>query len=715
MTSFQGTLSHPLDQWQKDAIASMDKGHSVFAAVPTGSGKTIVAEYAVHLSMTTKKKVVYTSPLKAISNQKFNDFSKKFPSVGIITGDIQLNESADVILMTTEILRKMLGVSDPRINEIGWVIFDEVHYMSDKNRGTVWEESLILMPDHIRCVFLSATVPNADAFASWYSGMHSHPVDVFSISKRPVPLTFSVVSKDGISDIGSFDSIKADEPTVVDNSTVKLLLEKELTPAIVFSCNRKRVETVALRLSRQGGIVTTYQSNAIKKEFDDLLRKVGTTDTFHIKYREYASEGVGVHHAGMLPYCKEIIEQLFCSGKLPILVSTETFAMGVNGPARSVVFESLEKFDGNETRMFHPHEFIQMAGRAGRRGFDTQGTVIVLHDPKIPRDTVGKLTKGKPKALQSSMYMTPQLVLQCTQRNTNLTDIIQSSFETFNAFVPTDEEITQVRKYENQTRSWQILLAHQELWRFFKGHECILDSGVRGKLMDDRNKVMGSDGVMYSRGIVEVLGVNLGKIKVKSMDAQIEIGKLKKTSRVDRPERYDKIQEYSQLSELNDRLLSECREIYSWLEDEKLIIDGVVTPLGKIACGISSICPVLGTKLITNAVDIDIVHAIATFPSEASESVGKALKLPFPGTPKRVNWNLVRSAGEWYNGKTLDSICDEYGIMPGNFFQMMIQCKNTLMELISVVPEKENTIKDVLEDILTKINRDSILVKSLYV
>jgi superfamily II RNA helicase len=214
---------------------------------------------------------------------------------------------------------------------------------------------------------------------------------------------------------------------------------------------------------------------------------------------------------------------------------------------------------------------------------------------------------------------------------------------------------------------------------------------------------------------MEVLGVNLGKIKAKSMDAQIEIGKLKKTPRVDRPERYDKIQEYTQLSELNDRLLSECREIYSWLEDEKLIIDGNVTPLGKIACGISSICPVLGTKLITNATDIDIVHAIAIFPSKSSESIGKALILPFPGTPKRINWNLVRSAGEWYNGKTLDNICDEYGIMPGNFFQMMIQCKNTLMELISVVPANDNAAKDILEDILIKINRDSILVKSLYI
>jgi superfamily II RNA helicase len=711
--SFQDTLSHPLDQWQLDAIASMDKGHSVFAAVPTGSGKTIIAEYAAHLSSAKQKKVIYTAPLKAISNQKFHDFSKKFPSVGIITGDIQLNETAEIVLMTTEILRKMLGVHDPRLNDVEWVIFDEIHYMSDDHRGTVWEESLILLPDNIRCVFLSATVPNADAFATWYSGMHQHQVDVFSISKRPVPLTFNVVSKDDIFDIDMFDKLKASEPTVVDNTVVKLLMKEELLPAIVFSCNKKRIETVARRLSRQGGIVTTYESKAIKKVFDDLLRKVGTTDTFHIKYREYAIEGVGVHHAGMLPYCKEIIEQLFCSGMLPILVSTETFAMGVNGPARSVVFESLEKFDGDEHRMFHPHEFIQMAGRAGRRGFDTKGTVIVLHDPKIPRDVVGKLIKGKPKALKSSMYMTPQLVLQCTQRRIELADIIQSSFETFNTIRPTDEELETTKAYDKQTKSWRILLAHKELWKLWQDHECVLETGIRGKIIEAKAnyKVLGSDGNTYTRGIVEILGVNFAKLKVKGMVAQLEIGKLKKLPRVDKPDRYDMITEYLQLAVRNEVLLEECREWYAWLEDEELLSQGEVTPLGIIACGISSICPALGTKLLDQtAKDMDIIHAVATFPASATESVGEEVRTPFETyCPGQVNWNMVRAAGSWYAGDSLETICAKYDVFEGNFFQCMTQVKNVIMELISVAPEKTK-----LENILEKIDRDCLKVKSLY-
>jgi superfamily II RNA helicase len=706
--SFLDGLKHSLDHWQLDAIASMEKNHSVFCAVPTGSGKTILAEYAAFIS----NKVIYTSPLKAISNQKYHDFSEKFESVGILTGDVQVNEDANILILTTEILRKMLAVSDPRLNEVSWIIFDEVHYMNDAARGTVWEESLILLPDHIRCVFLSATVPNANAFAKWYSDMHSHTVDTFSISKRPVPLTFKVIA-DRMYDIDEFDSIVADEPTIVDHDVIKILFEEKLTPSIVFSCNKKRIETVARRLARRGGFIAKYESNAIKKAFDDLLRKVGTTETFHVKYREYAIEGVGCHHAGMLPYCKEIIEHLFCAGMLPILVSTETFAIGVNAPARSVVFESLEKFDGNEHRMFCPHEFVQMAGRAGRRGFDVDGRVIVLHDPTIPKDTVGKLVRGKPQPLRSSMYMSPQLVLQCVQRRIDIAKIIESSFETFTAFKPSDEELEQARAYERQTKSWRILLAHKELWKFWKDHECVLETGVRGKIVDAKPnyKVFGEDGNAYTRGIVEIIDVDWKKIKIKGMIAQLEIGKLKKRPHVDKPERYDQIDEYMQLSECNDAMFEEYRSLYDWLVTEKLIADGEITPLGEIACGISSMCPALGTRLLdTSAKDADIVHAIATFPAEATESIGEELLSPYDAYgPSRVNWNLVRAAGEWYRGSSMEEVCATYDLFEGNTYMCLTQVKNILMELIAVAPEKAK-----LESILEKIDRDCLKVKSLY-
>jgi superfamily II RNA helicase len=416
----------------------------------------------------------------------------------------------------------------------------------------------------------------------------------------------------------------------------------------------------------------------------------------------------------MLPYCKEIIEQLFCSGMLPILVSTETFAMGVNGPARSVVFESLEKFDGNEHRMFHPHEFIQMAGRAGRRGFDTEGSVIVLRDPNIPRGTVGKLITGKPQPLRSSMYMTPQLVLQCVQRRIDIAKIVESSFETFTAFKPSDEELDLSRSYDRQTKSWRILLAHKELWKFWKDHECVLETGIRGKIVDSKPnyKVFGDDGNVYTRGIVEILDVNWSKIKIKGMVAQLEIGKLKKNARVDKPEGYDAVNEYIQLAECNNALIDEYHALYEWLEKEKLICDREITPLGEIACGISSMCPVLGAKLLdASARELDIVHAVATFPAETTESIGEELVTPYDAYgPTRVNWNLVRATGEWYGGKSLEDICALFDIFEGNIFQTLTQVKNVLMELVAVAPDKTK-----LEKILERIDRDCLKVRSLYV
>jgi superfamily II RNA helicase len=707
MSGFMNSLGYELDQWQKDAAASMSKGHSVFAAVPTGSGKTFLAEYAATLG----KKVIYTAPLKAISNQKYHDFSKKFPSVGIITGDIQINEDADLLVMTQEVFRKMIGAKDPRLADIEWVVFDEIHYMSDDSRGTVWEESLILIPDEIRCVFLSATVPNAREFASWFSKMHSHPVDVFSISKRPVPLTFHVATDTDIKDIGAFDSIKSFKPTVVDTPVVDLLKQQDLLPAIVFSCSKTRIEAVARKLSK-GDLVTSYQSNAIKKKFDDLLRKTGATD-FFMKYRDYAAGGVGVHHAGMMPHCKEIIEHLFCSGMLPVLVSTETFAVGVNGPARTVVFESLEKFDGYERRMFQPHEFIQMAGRAGRRGFDTSGHVIVLHDPTIPRGEVAKLTRGTARPLKSSLAMTPQFVMQSIQRSIDIEGVIKSSFDAFTTATGDAESFVAAKAYEAQTAAWRTALAHPSIWPYLKNCKCLLENGVRGSITEARPayRVHGEDGEVYTSGITEILDAPFKKMKLRDMDAQLAVGKLKTTPRVEKPERYDHVLEAMALDEHQRRLICEYRDIRRWLEMELLVANGVLTPLGEIAAGISSMCPVAATKVMNRgATDRDALSTVAAFCAERTQPTGERVKFSLEGyAPKCVDWSLVRSALDWFDGVDMNTICQRYNQFEGNVFQHLLRIKNVLNELISA-----DTETPIIEEMLSKIDRDCLRIRSLY-
>jgi superfamily II RNA helicase len=721
MNSFAELFDHPLDDFQFAAIDSMSKNHSVFVAAHTGAGKTVLAEYAYFLSDDTK--MIYTAPLKAISNQKYHDFCKKFGSnnVGIMTGDVVKNDTAKLVIMTTEIFRTLVISKDERLTSVKWVIYDEIHYMNSADRGTVWEESLILMPNTMRAVFLSATVPNAFAFAKWFGKMKHHIVDVVSTHRRPVPLSFDVIHENTIKNIGEFDKIKADEPTVITKDVVDLLKTNELTPCIVFTCNKKRIDLLANRLYKSAGFVTVYESKNIRKRFEDLLRKCTLTedDVFHIKYIEYASKGIGVHHAGMIPYCKEIVEILFCEGLLPVLLSTETFAMGVNGPAHSVVFESLHKFDGNENRLFKEHEFVQMAGRAGRRGFDSEGRVFVLHDPMVEKGAVAKLIRGTPEPLRSSLRISSGLVLRCIQRRINVEDIINNSFDSFCAFTPTDDQRRLVKTYNEQTNLWRDIVNRPEIWKFVKkGDECALDVGIRGTFSDVAKngsyKVLGVDGNMYTRGVVEILGLNFKKMKIKDFETACAVSKLKNISRVDRPDDYDKIMEYEQLEETNHRLLAEYRDYVEWLKSENMIHEEDLTPIGEMACGISSICPVLGTKLLDDSVDdSDIIRAISTFPAATdASSIGNRANLRFEEfCPRFVNWNLVEGVGMWFEGRDIRDICEELHIFEGALVQVMMQVRNTLLELIAV--KSDDSTK--LQNIYDTFYRGILKTSSLYV
>ena len=717
--SFESTFSHPLDDLQKQGITSMANNNSVFAAMPTGSGKTIFAEYSWYLSREAGTKMIYTAPLKAISNQKYSDFSRKFgeDNVGIITGDVVVNENADLLIMTTEILRALVFSRDGRLNNVKWVVFDEIHYLNDPSRGSVYEETLILMPNDMRAVFLSATVPNANEFATWFGGLKNHQVDVVFTTKRPVPLSFRVISNNEIKDIIEFDKIKTDAPTVIDKKLVKLLQDNQMTPSIFFSCNKIRIEALANRLSKEGDIVSVYESKNIRKNFEDLLRKYKIPEeyTFHQKYMGYAVEGIAVHHAGMPPYVKEIIEMLFCKGMLPILISTETFAVGVNGPARSVVFESLYKFDGSEHRIFKESEFVQMAGRAGRRGFDTEGSVFVLYDPTVPKNTMAKLIVGKPEALRSSLKMSAGFVLRCMQRNIDVEDVIKGTFDSFSSYKPTTTELAQGRLFETKRVSWKMLLSRVDIWKFVKvGMECTMESGGLGVFSEVASngayKVVLEDGSIASSGVVEIdMKLNM---KIKDFDSALILSKLKNIGPVMRPENHDDIMEYIQSSNINNGLLNDYREYKKWLESETLCDELTLTPLGEIAACIGSICPVLGAKLLAGDIaDGDIVAIVSTFSAARdSSSPGKALLLPFADyCPVGVDWDLVRGVKQWFGGESIEEICKTGNMFEGNLISCITQTRNAIMELINASGPNEK-----LQNIHEKLNRGVVKFGSLY-
>lgn len=433
-----------LDPFQREAVGHIERGESVLVAAHTSAGKTAVAEYAIAKSLRDKQRVIYTSPIKALSNQKYRDLQEEFGDVGLMTGDMTINPHATCLIMTTEILRSMLYRGSEVVREVAWVIYDEVHYMRDKERGVVWEESIILLPHKVRFVFLSATIPNAPAFVSWISRIHHQPCHVVYTDYRPVPLQhyafpagaeglFLVVDEQGkfrednfqkamallqpnpMTDIGGDKGGKKVTKNIQNDllKIINLIMAKALQPAIVFSFSKKDCESYALKMSafefnsnEEKRLVEEVFLNAIEalSEDDKTLPQITTL-------LPLLKRGVGIHHGGLLPILKEVIEILFQEGLIKLLFATETFSIGINMPAKTVVFTKTRKYDGAEFRWITSGEYIQMSGRAGRRGKDDKGIVIQMLDEKMEPEVAKNMVYGASDPLYSSYHIGYNMVL----------------------------------------------------------------------------------------------------------------------------------------------------------------------------------------------------------------------------------------------------------------------------------------------------------------
>ncbi|KAG2378787.1 hypothetical protein C9374_007935 [Naegleria lovaniensis] len=445
-----------LDAFQRQAVRAIELSQSVLVSAHTSAGKTAVAEYAIAKSLKDGSRVIYTSPIKALSNQKFRELQEEFTDVGLMTGDVTINPNSSCIVMTTEILRSMLYRGSEILNEVQWVIFDEVHYMRDKERGVVWEETLILLPNSVKYVFLSATIPNATEFAGWIAKLKGQPVHVVYTDYRPTPLQHYIypVGGEGIHLVVEKHSFKednwkkaiedltnassqvnnnssgssskrgggssgggTDRKKRVDTSLVKLvnmIMKRNFQPVIVFSFSRKECESRAVSLSKSNfndeeemSLVAEVFNNAIDS-LNDEDKKLPQVETM----LPLLQKGIGVHHSGLLPIMKEVIEILFQEGLIKVLFATETFAMGLNMPAKTVLFTGIEKFDGQITRRLTSGEYIQMSGRAGRRGLDDKGIVIlILDDPEMREEDARQLMNGIADCLNSSFHLSYYMVL----------------------------------------------------------------------------------------------------------------------------------------------------------------------------------------------------------------------------------------------------------------------------------------------------------------
>ncbi|KAI9930873.1 hypothetical protein ASPWEDRAFT_100680 [Aspergillus wentii DTO 134E9] len=443
-----------LDPFQQVAVSSIQREESVLVSAHTSAGKTVVAEYAIAQSLKNNQRVIYTSPIKALSNQKYREFAADFGDVGLMTGDVTINPTATCLVMTTEILRSMLYRGSEIMREVAWVVFDEIHYMRDATRGVVWEETIILLPDKVRYVFLSATIPNAMQFAEWVTKMHNQPCHVVYTDFRPTPLQhyFFPAGAEGIHLIvdekgvfreenfqkamGSIADKKGDDPADAlakrkgkgkDKKLnkggkegpadiykiVRMVMIKNLNPVIVFSFSKRECESCALNMSSLA-FNDDSEKEMVSKVFDSAIEMLSEEDRNLPQIQNILPllrRGIGVHHSGLLPILKETIEILFQEGLIKVLFATETFSIGLNMPAKTVVFTSVRKFDGFSQRWVTPSEFVQMSGRAGRRGLDDRGIVIMMVGEEMDPAVAKEIVRGEQDRLNSAFHLGYNMIL----------------------------------------------------------------------------------------------------------------------------------------------------------------------------------------------------------------------------------------------------------------------------------------------------------------
>ena len=474
--SFLELLDFALDPFQEQACHALAKGKGVLVAAPTGAGKTIVGEFAIHLAIEKNQKVFYTTPIKALSNQKFSELVSRYgpERVGLLTGDTNTNSDAQIVVMTTEVLRNMIYANSDSLIELGFVVMDEVHYLADRFRGAVWEEVILHLPKDVKLVSLSATVSNAEEFGAWLEEVRGDTEIVVS-EHRPVPLDQHVLFGDELMELfaagsknqrvnaelvqkhssklripigkytkgkkpkGELDRRFSRIPKVSKPEVVEILEDNDLLPAIFFIFSRVGCDA-AVRACHQYGVrLTTREEQAeIRYLVEEKTASIADEDLATLGYFEWLSgleRGVAAHHAGMLPAFKEVVEELFLRKLVRVVFATETLALGINMPARTVVLERLDKFNGESRVQITPGEYTQLTGRAGRRGIDTLGHSVIQWSGNLDPASVAGLASKRSYPLISPFKPTANMAVNLIEAfgRKRAREVLETSFAQFQA------------------------------------------------------------------------------------------------------------------------------------------------------------------------------------------------------------------------------------------------------------------------------------------
>ncbi|MBD2680409.1 MULTISPECIES: RNA helicase [Nostoc] len=531
-----------LDRFQKDAIASLNAGRSVVVCAPTGSGKTLVGEYAIYRALSRGKRVFYTTPLKALSNQKLRDFREKFgfDLVGLLTGDASINRDAPILVMTTEIFRNMLygtpiGQVGISLVDVDAVVLDECHYMNDRQRGTVWEESIIYCPREVQLAALSATVANSDQLTDWLNRVHG-PTDLIYSDFRPVPLEFHFCNAKGLFPLlndsktkinprlanrgkrRQGDRTKAGRPEAPGIIyTLNHLQQRDMLPAIYFIFSRRGCDKAVAEVGDLW-LVNNEESQILREQIDEFLNRnpeAGRSGQIAPLYR-----GIAAHHAGILPAWKALVEELFQQGLIKVVFATETLAAGINMPARTTVISTLSKRTDTGHRLLNASEFLQMAGRAGRRGMDKQGHVVTVQTPFEGAKEAAYLATSKPDPLVSQFTPSYGMVLNLLQTHTieQARELIERSFGQYMATLHLRPEYDEIAELQGQLAQLQEQIAavdenelavYEKLRQRLKVERQILKTLQEQALLDRQEQLAMMLGFAVSGTLLSLKGKNI--------------------------------------------------------------------------------------------------------------------------------------------------------------------------------------------------------------
>ena len=480
--AFAADYAFGLDEFQRLACASLELGRSVLVAAPTGAGKTVVGEFAVYLALQAGRKCFYTTPIKALSNQKYHDLVEHFGAehIGLLTGDSSINSEASVVVMTTEVLRNMLYAQSGTLNNLSYVVMDEVHYLADRFRGAVWEEVMIHLPESVSIAALSATVSNAEEFGAWLATVRGR-TDIIVEEHRPVPLWQHVIAGHHMYDLFVDDEQQTVNPelerlgrdstrrhnrdgkgqrrrhalTPYRSDVVRQLDDESLLPAIYFLFSRKGCDDAVQQCLNSGlRLNSKLERTEVRQYALEATRHLPDEDLLALGFDDWIDgleRGIAAHHAGLLPVFKEVVEYLFQHGLIKVVFATETLALGINMPARSVVLEKLTKWNGETHVELTPGEYTQLTGRAGRRGIDIEGHGVVLWQEGLDPRAVAGLASTRTYPLRSSFQPSYNMAVNLVSRLGRHTarEVLETSFAQFQADRSVVGLATQIRKLED--------------------------------------------------------------------------------------------------------------------------------------------------------------------------------------------------------------------------------------------------------------------------